>query len=167
MTPADVISVAQWVLLILICYLVLAIASLLVTFLLKRLWWQLKVGVTLVCFGLILVDHNVNMETRAIRLVCLVFVCILLSIRSWKDRTMAARIVHLEEQVKILKSKSREMESWRIRCVILSCCLVLVCCILCLVVYLALRVYFAIHNSEYLEETVRNSLYEEILKLEG
>uniref|UniRef100_A0A8C4GZ16 Uncharacterized protein n=1 Tax=Dicentrarchus labrax TaxID=13489 RepID=A0A8C4GZ16_DICLA len=117
-TPEGVISVAQWVLVLLICYGMITIAFLLVTFLLRWLWRLLKVGVALACFGLILNDHSVGKETVAIRLVCLGCVCIILSIRPRKDWTMAARNVNPEQQVKLLENRVREMEKWRKRCVI-------------------------------------------------
>ncbi|XP_051237547.1 uncharacterized protein LOC127352852 [Dicentrarchus labrax] len=146
-TPEGVISVAQWVLVLLICYGMITIAFLLVTFLLRWLWRLLKVGVALACFGLILNDHSVGKETVAIRLVCLGCVCIILSIRPRKDWTMAARNVNPEQQVKLLENRVREMEKWRKRCVILSCCLI---GLLCFVVFVVFRVYTVISNSKAL-----------------
>ncbi|XP_044048454.1 uncharacterized protein LOC122874527 [Siniperca chuatsi] len=137
-TPEGVIFVAQWVLLLLICYVVITLAFQLVTFFLRWIRWLLKLGVVLACFGLILKDHSVGTETMAIRLVCLGCICILLSIRPWKDRTMAARIVHLEEQVKILENRLREMERWRRRCVILSCCLIGLLCFVVFIVFIVI-----------------------------
>ncbi len=146
-TPEGVISVAQWVLLILICYGVIALAYLLVTFFLRCLWWLLKVVVALACFGLILNDHSVGTETKAVRLLCLGSVCILLSIRPWRNRTMAARIVYLEKQVKILENRLREMARWKRRYAILSCFLA---GLLFFVFFIVFRVYYVISNSKTL-----------------
>ena len=76
-----------------------------------RLWWLLKVGVALACFGLILKGHSVGIET-AMRLVCLgtASLCILMRIKLRKDQTMAAKILNLVEQLKILEYRGREME---------------------------------------------------------
>lgn len=117
-TPEGVIFVAQWVFLLLICYGVITLAFLLVTFFLRCLWWLLKVGVALACFGLILNDHSVDIKTMVFRLLSLGCVCLLLSIRPWK----AAKIVHLDEKVKILENRVREMDRWKRKCTILSCC---------------------------------------------
>eukprot|EP00064_Thunnus_orientalis_P003070 superscaffoldBa00000243_g3078 len=91
-TPEGVIFVAQWVLLLLIGYGVIYVVFRLVTLFLRWLGWLLKVGVAFACFGLILNGHSV--ET----VVCLGYLCILLGIRLWKNHTMAARIVYLEEK---------------------------------------------------------------------
>lgn len=143
MTPEGVDLVAQWVLLLLICYGVIAITFYLATFLLRWLWWLLKVGVALACFGLILKDHHVGIETTAMRLVCLGGVCILTSIKPWKDRAMAAKTVHLEEQLKILEYRGREMEGWRRRFITLSCCVI---GFLCLVFFIVFRIYIVMSN---------------------
>ncbi|XP_037624552.1 uncharacterized protein LOC119487596 [Sebastes umbrosus] len=100
-TPEGVIIVAQWVFLLLICYGVITLAFLLVTFFLRCLWWLLKVGVALACFGLILNDHSVDTKTMVFRLLSLGCICLLLSTRPCK----AAKIVHLDEQVKILEKR--------------------------------------------------------------
>lgn len=126
-TPEGVIFVAQWVLLLLICYGLIALAFRLVTFILRWLWWVLKVGLALACFGLIMSNHSVDTGTMVIRLVCLGCVCILMSILQWEDRTMAARNAHLEKQMKILEKQVIEMGRWRRRCAILSCCLIGFC----------------------------------------
>lgn len=143
MTPEGVDLVAQWVLLLLICYGVIAITFYLATFLLRWPWWLLKVGVALACFGLILKDHHVGIETTAMRLVCLGGVCILTSIKPWKDRAMAAKTVHLEEQLKILEYRGREMEGWRRRFITLSCCVI---GFLCLVFFIVFRIYIVMSN---------------------
>lgn len=116
-TPEGVIFVAQWVFLLLTCYGLITLAFLLVTFFLRCLWWLLKVGMALACFGLILNDHSVDMKTMVFRLLSLGCICLLLSIRPWK----AATIVHLDEHVKILENRVRETDRWKRKCTILSC----------------------------------------------
>lgn len=143
-TPEGVISVVKWIFLLLICYGVIALAYVLVTFFLRCLWWLLKVVVALACFGLILNDDSVDTTTMVFRLLCLGCVCIVLSIRLLKDRISAARMVHLEKQVKILENQVRQMDKWRRRCMIVSCCLI---GILCFIVFIICRVYIVISNS--------------------
>ncbi|KAM7396375.1 hypothetical protein PAMP_019420 [Pampus punctatissimus] len=104
-TPGGVIFVAQWVLLFLIGYGVIYLAFRLATFFLRWLCRLLKVGVFFACFGLIVNDYYVRTETTVTRLVCLWYICIFLGIRLWKDHTMAARIVYLEKQVKVLENQ--------------------------------------------------------------
>nr|XP_046250654.1 uncharacterized protein LOC124062151 [Scatophagus argus] len=126
-TPEGVIFAAQWILLPLICYRMITSALLLVTLFLKWLWWLLKVGVALACFELILNGFSVGMKVTAFRLLCLVCVCIL-DIILRKDLTKSARLVHLEECVKLLENQNRELKQWRRRCVFLSCCLIVLLC---------------------------------------
>lgn len=143
-TPEGVVFVAQWVFLLLICYGVIALAFVLVNLFLRKLWWLLKVGVALACFGLILKDDSVDTKTMVFRLLCLGCVCILLSIRPWKDRTMAARIVQMEKQVTILENQVKGMDKWRRGCIFLSCCLIVLLCFMAFIVW---RVYRIISNS--------------------
>lgn len=125
MTPEDVIFISQRVLLLFIGYGAMYLTFRLATFLLRKLCWLLKVGMALVCFGLLL---NIEKETTATKLVCLGYLCILFGIRLWKNHTMAARIVHLEQQVKDLKNdlgiKMGMMKILRRKCNILTCCLI-------------------------------------------
>lgn len=138
MTPEGVIFVAQWVLLLLIGYGVIYVVFRLVTLFLRWLGWLLKVGVAFACFGLILNGHSV--ET----VVCLGYLCILLGIRLWKNHTMAARIVYLEEKVKVLENQVIMIKIWRRRCMILSCCLI---GLVSFVVLILFGVYIVISNS--------------------
>ena len=114
--------VAQWVLLLLIGYGVMYLTFRLATLFLRWLGWLLKVGMAFVCFGLLLNKNET--ETMTTKLLCLGYICILLGIRLWKNHTMAARIVDLEQQVKDLENQVRKMKIWRRRCFILSCCLI-------------------------------------------
>lgn len=137
-TPEGVIVVAQWVFLLLICYGVIVLTYMLVHLFLRWLWWLLKVGVALVCFGLILNDHSVDKKTMVFRLLCFGCVCFLLSISPWKDRTTAARSVHLEEQVKILVNRIKVLDRWRKVLTFLSFCLI---GLLCFVLLILLALY--------------------------
>ncbi|XP_071755139.2 voltage-gated monoatomic cation channel TMEM109 isoform X1 [Centroberyx gerrardi] len=112
-TPDGVIFVAQWVLLALIGYWLISLAFRLVASTLRRALWLLKLGVALACFGLILSDRSVGPDTIAIRLAALVCVCVLLGIGPSKGGTAPDKTAHLEEQVKILERRLREMERWR------------------------------------------------------
>ncbi|KAJ4938217.1 hypothetical protein JOQ06_002842, partial [Pogonophryne albipinna] len=62
-TPDGVFFVVQWVLLLLICYAVIALAFVMFTFFLRKLWWLLKVALALACFGIILNDHSIDTKT--------------------------------------------------------------------------------------------------------
>lgn len=112
-TPEGLIFVAQWALVALIGYWLLSLAFRLVASTLRRVLWLLKVGVVLACFGLILSDHNVGTETIVVRLAVLVCVCVLLGIGTSRGSSAADQTAHLEEQVKILERRLREMERWR------------------------------------------------------
>ncbi|XP_034079214.1 uncharacterized protein LOC117550788 isoform X1 [Gymnodraco acuticeps] len=127
-TPDGVFFVVQWVLLLLICYAVIALAFVMFTFFLRKLWWLLKVALALACFGIILNDHSIDTKTMVFRVMCLGCICILFAIRSWRDWTMAARIIYLEGQVKILENQVKETDLWRRRCLILGCCLIGLLC---------------------------------------
>ncbi|XP_044042153.1 transmembrane protein 109 [Siniperca chuatsi] len=112
-TPEGLIFVAQWVLVALIGYWLLSLTFRLVASTLRRTLWLLKVGVALACFGLILSDHSVGTETMAVRLAVLVCICVLLGVGTWRGSNAADKTTHLEEQVKILERRLREMERWR------------------------------------------------------
>lgn len=62
------------------------------------------------CFGLILGDRSVDTETTAIRMAVLVCVCVLLGIGTSRGSAVADKTAHLEEQVKILEKRLRQME---------------------------------------------------------
>ncbi|XP_040892698.1 transmembrane protein 109 [Toxotes jaculatrix] len=112
-TPGGVIFVAQWILIALIGYWLISLAFQLVASTLRRALWLLKLGVALFCFGLILSDHSVGTETMAIRLAVLVCVCVLLGVGTSSGSNAAEKAAHLEEQVKVLERRLREMERWR------------------------------------------------------
>lgn len=111
-TPDGLIFVTQWVLVALIGHWLLSLIFRLVASTLRRAMCLLKVGMALACFGLILSDHSVGTETMAIRLAVLVCICILLGVGTSSGSDVAAQTAHLEEQVKILERRLREMERW-------------------------------------------------------
>lgn len=112
-TPEGLIFVTQWVIVVLIGYWLLSLAFQLVTSTLRRALWLLKVGVAMACFGFILSDRSVDTETMAIRLAVLVLVCVLLGVGTSSGSSVADRSAHLEEQVRTLERRLREMERWR------------------------------------------------------
>lgn len=112
-TPEGLIFVVQWVLVALIGYWLISLAYQLVASTLRRILWLLKVGVALACFGVILRDHSVGPETIAIRLAVLVCVCVLLGVVPSRGSNATEKTARLEEQVKILERRLREMERWR------------------------------------------------------
>ncbi|CAB1432897.1 unnamed protein product [Pleuronectes platessa] len=111
-TPEGLIFFAQWFLVALLSYWLVSLAFCLVASTLRRALWLLKLGVALACFGLILRDHSVGTETMAIRLAVLVCVCVLLGVGTSKGPDASDKTAHLEEQVKILETRLREMERW-------------------------------------------------------
>ncbi|CAI5681615.1 voltage-gated monoatomic cation channel TMEM109 [Oreochromis niloticus] len=111
-TPEGLIFVIQWVLAALICYWLISLAFRLVASTLMSALWFLKVGVALTCFVLILSDYNVGTEVMAIRLAVLLCVCVLLDVGTWGGFSAANQTARLEEQVKILERRLREMERW-------------------------------------------------------
>lgn len=111
-TPEGLIFVTQWVIVALIGYWLLSLAFQLVASTLRRALWLLKVSIALACFGLILSDRSVDTETMAIRLAILVLVCVLFGIGT-RGSNVADKTTHLEEQVRILERRLREMERWR------------------------------------------------------
>uniref|UniRef100_UPI0037E8DFA6 voltage-gated monoatomic cation channel TMEM109 n=1 Tax=Semicossyphus pulcher TaxID=241346 RepID=UPI0037E8DFA6 len=112
-TPEGLLFVAQWVLLALIGYWLLSLTLRFVASTLRRALWMLKVGVALACFGLILSDRSVGSETMAVRLAVLVCVCVLLGVGRGRGNDVADKTAHLEEQVRTLERRLREMEGWR------------------------------------------------------
>ncbi|XP_072240002.1 voltage-gated monoatomic cation channel TMEM109 [Leuresthes tenuis] len=111
-TPDGLIFVGQWVLVSLICYWLISFALRLVASTLRRALWLLKLGVAFACFGLILSDYRVGTETMAIRLAVLVCVCVILGVGTSSGSIVADKTARLEEQVKILERRLREMERW-------------------------------------------------------
>lgn len=112
MTPEGLIFVLQWVLAALICYWLISLAFRLVASTLMCALWFLKVGVALTCFVLILSDYGVGTEVMAVRLAVLLCVCVLLDVGTRGSSSAANQTARLEEQVKILERRLREMERW-------------------------------------------------------
>lgn len=112
-TSSGVVFVVQWILVALICYWLISLTFQLVASTLRRALWLLKIGVALACFALILRDHSVGTETMAVRLGVLVCVCVLLGVGTSGGSGVADKTAHLEEQVKTLERRLREMEHWR------------------------------------------------------
>uniref|UniRef100_A0A3P8U464 Uncharacterized protein n=1 Tax=Amphiprion percula TaxID=161767 RepID=A0A3P8U464_AMPPE len=111
-TPEGLIFVGQWVLVALIGYWLISLGLQLVASTLRRTLWLLKVGMALACFGLILSDHRVGTETMAVRLAVLVCVCVVLGVGTSGASNAADKTARLEEQMKILERRLREMERW-------------------------------------------------------
>lgn len=112
-TPEGVVFVAQWVLVALIGYWLVSLVLRLVASALRRALWLLKVSVALACFGLILSDHRVGTETMAVRLAVLVLVCVVLGVGTPRASDAAAdKTARLEEQIKVLERRLRQMETW-------------------------------------------------------
>lgn len=110
-TPEGVVYISQWVLLALIGYWLLSLAFRLVASTLRRVLGLLKLGVALGLFGLILSDRSVGTETIALRLAGLVCVCVLLGVGA--SGAEANKSAHLEEQVRVLERRVKEMERRR------------------------------------------------------
>lgn len=113
MTPAGVIFVTQWVLAALIAYWGLSLAFHVVTHTLRQALWLLKVTAALACFGYILSDRSVPTETIAIRIGVLVLVCFLLGVGTSGGTNVTVKTSQLEEKVRILESRLRELERWK------------------------------------------------------
>ncbi|XP_034398513.1 transmembrane protein 109 [Cyclopterus lumpus] len=114
-TPEGLVFVAQWVVAALVGYWLISFVFGLVASALRRALWLLKVGVALACFGLILSDRSVGTDTVAVRLAALVCACVLLGVGSPRSSGASDKTAHLEEQVKTLETRLREMERRRRR----------------------------------------------------
>ena len=112
-TPQGLIFFTQWVLVALIAYWILSLAFRLVTSTLRQALWLLKVFAALASFGYILSDRGVATETMAIRIGVLVLVCLLLGVGTSRGTNVSEKTSELENQVRILESRLREMERWR------------------------------------------------------
>ncbi|KAK2815526.1 hypothetical protein Q5P01_025993 [Channa striata] len=112
-TPEGLIFVVQWILVTLIGYWLISHAFRLVASTLRGVLWLVKVVVALVAFSIILSDHSVGVQTMGIRLAVLVCVCALLGVGNLKSSNAADKAAHLEEQVRILERRVRQMERWR------------------------------------------------------
>ncbi|XP_016090047.1 voltage-gated monoatomic cation channel TMEM109 [Sinocyclocheilus grahami] len=105
-TPEGVIFVAQWALLVVVAYWIISFILSLVVGAIRQALWLLKVTFAIGMFGLILSDTGASAETTAIRLAGLACVCFLFGIGS----TSAKPDRHLEEKIKMLERRLREME---------------------------------------------------------
>ncbi|XP_056265411.1 transmembrane protein 109 [Pseudoliparis swirei] len=114
-TPDGLVFVAQWVLAALVGYWLISFVFGLVASALRQALWLLKVGVALACFGLILSDHSVDTDTVAFRLAALVCACVMLGVGSRRSSGESDKTAHLEEQVKTLEMRLRELEGRRRR----------------------------------------------------
>ncbi|XP_034043505.1 transmembrane protein 109 [Thalassophryne amazonica] len=112
-TADGVIFVTQWVFVALIGYWLISLVFQLVASALREVLWLVKVGAALFCFGLILRDHDAGTVTMAIRLGVLVCVCVLLGVGSRGGGAVADKTAHLEDEVRILQRRLREMEKRR------------------------------------------------------
>ncbi|KTG36793.1 hypothetical protein cypCar_00049688 [Cyprinus carpio] len=104
-TPEGVIFVTQWALLVFVAYWIIAFILRLVVGAVRQALWLLKVTFAMGVFGLILSDTGASAETTAIRLAGLACVCVLIGIG-----TSAKQDTHLEDKIKILERRLREME---------------------------------------------------------
>ncbi|TSK22548.1 hypothetical protein Baya_1906 [Bagarius yarrelli] len=107
-TAEGVVFVTRWALLALLGYWLLYLALGFVAGFLRRTLFLLKVIFVIVTFGLIVSDGGASPETTATRLAGLVFTCILLGIGPSFFRGDANS--HLEQKVKLLEKRLREME---------------------------------------------------------
>lgn len=105
-TAEGVIFVAQWTLLALIAYWILSFILRLVVGAVRQALWLLKVIFTVAMFWLILSDSGASAETTALRLAGLVCVCVLIGVGG----SSAQRDMHLENKIKILERRLRDME---------------------------------------------------------
>lgn len=105
-TAEGVIFVAQWALLVVVAYWIISFILSLVVGAIRQALWLLKVTFAIGMFGLILSDTGSSAETTAIRLVGLACVCFLLGIGT----TSAKPDRHLEDKIKMLERRLREME---------------------------------------------------------
>ncbi|KAM8842810.1 voltage-gated monoatomic cation channel TMEM109 [Synchiropus picturatus] len=109
-TPEGLVFVAQWVILAVIAYWLFSLTIRLIMSTLRRTLWLLKLVLALACFAFILSDHSVGSETIALRLAGLVLVCVLLGVGSAGSTSATRKAAHLENQVKTLEKRVREME---------------------------------------------------------
>ncbi|KAI2668316.1 Potassium channel GORK [Labeo rohita] len=105
-TPEGVIFVAKWGLLVVVAYWIISFIVRLVVGAVRQTLWLLKVTFVIGMFGWILSTTGASAETTAIRLAGLVCICVLLGIRS----TSAVPDAHLEDKIKMLERRLREME---------------------------------------------------------
>lgn len=108
-TPEAVTAIAQWGLLTLIGYWILAIVLRVLIGVVRQVFWILKMVLALWFFGLIVLDKTASADTTAVRLTGLVLVCVVLTLlASGSEKTSAVeqRISSLEGRLKAVeKSK--------------------------------------------------------------
>lgn len=108
-TPEAVTAIAQWGLLTLIGYWILAIVLRVLIGVVRQVFWILKMVLALWFFGLIVLDKAASADTTAVRLTGLVLVCVVLTLLtsgSEKTNTVEQRISSLEGRLKAVeKSK--------------------------------------------------------------
>ncbi|ROI47870.1 L-asparaginase [Anabarilius grahami] len=109
-TPEGVIFVTQWALLAVMAYWILSFILRLVVGAVRQALWLLKITFAVGMFGLILSDTGASAETTAMRLAGLACVCVLLGIGA----TSAKQDEHLENKIKMLERRLREMEKSKI-----------------------------------------------------
>ncbi|XP_077102639.1 voltage-gated monoatomic cation channel TMEM109 isoform X1 [Siphateles boraxobius] len=105
-TPEGVIFLTQWALLAVVAYMIISFILRLVVGAVRQALWLLKVTFAIGMFGLILSDTGASAETTAMRLAGLACVCVLLGIGA----TSAKPDTHLENKIKMLERRLREME---------------------------------------------------------
>ncbi|XP_051560026.1 transmembrane protein 109 [Myxocyprinus asiaticus] len=109
-TPEGIIFITQWMLLAITAYWIISLILRLVVGAVRQALWLLKFTFAIAMFGLILSDTGATTETTALRLVGLVCVCVLLGIGSTSEK----RDTHLEDKIKILERRLREMEKSKV-----------------------------------------------------
>uniref|UniRef100_A0A1A8QH11 Transmembrane protein 109 n=2 Tax=Nothobranchius TaxID=28779 RepID=A0A1A8QH11_9TELE len=108
-TPEGVTAVAQWGLVGLIGYWVLAILFRLLIGVFKQVFWVVRMVIALWLFGLIVTDKHASADTTAIRVGVLVLACVLLSlVTSSSDKTSA-----VEHRLGKLERRVREVEKMK------------------------------------------------------
>ncbi|KAI4884920.1 hypothetical protein NFI96_013205 [Prochilodus magdalenae] len=107
-TPDGVIFVTKWALLAVLAYWILSLAVCLVSGIVRRTLWLLKIAFAFAMFGLILSDTGASAETTAMRLAGLVLAFVLLGIGPSLFRGDPTS--HLETKVKVLERRLREVE---------------------------------------------------------
>ncbi|CAL1613280.1 unnamed protein product [Knipowitschia caucasica] len=105
-TPEAVTAVAQWGLLSLIGYWVLAIVLRLLVGVVRQLFWIIKTVLALWFFGLIVLDKTASADTTAVRLSGLVLVCVLLTLLSSGSEKTSG----VEKRISSLEGRLRAVE---------------------------------------------------------
>ncbi|XP_069577461.1 uncharacterized protein [Brachyistius frenatus] len=110
-TPEGVTAVAQWGLVALIGYWVLAIVFRLLIGVMRQVFWVMKTVLALWLFGLIVTDKQASVDTTAVRLAGLVLVCVLLTLftsASEKSGVVEGRLSSLEGRLKAVEKRKGE-----------------------------------------------------------